>query len=335
MTINLEWLSQVTEEIIDPDRSIVDSHHHFWHDEPSRGYPYLLEHLWEDTNSGHRIERTVFVEAGAEYRKEGPEEMRPVGETEFVADLASRSVEGKGTTVGAIVGHANLSLGSKIESVLKAHMAAGKGLFRGIRHLGSWDGSPDVPNSRINPPPHLFLSEDFQEGVRTLGKMNLSFDAWCYHPQLMEVVKLAKACPKTTIILNHLGGPLGVGLYTGKRDEIFEQWKQDYAALGKCPNVFGKLGGLAQGVNGRCWENRGLPPNSDEIAEDQKPYYLHAIECLGPDRCMFESNFPVEKESVSYQVLFNAFKKIATGFSDGEKEDLFQGTAVRVYRLKD
>ena len=260
--------------------------------------------------------------------------MRPVGETEFVADLAARSAKGTGAIVGAIVGHANLSLGADVRPVLEAHMDAGQALFRGIRHHGSWDESLDVPNSRINPPPHLFLSEDFQEGVRALGKMELSFDAWCYHPQLPEVVALAKACPETTLILNHLGGVIGIGPYSGKRDEIFEQWKQDYATLGECPNVFGKLGGLAQGVNGRAWEKKDLPPTSDEIDEDQRPYYLHAIECLGPDRCMFESNFPVEKESVSYHVLYNAFKKIAANFSDAEKDDLFQRTAARAYRLE-
>lgn len=334
MPVNAEWLAQVTEEIIEPDRPIVDPHHHFWHNGPPRGFPYLLEHLWEDTNSGHRIEQTVFIEAGAEYRTDGPEEMRCVGETDFVAELAAQSSEGNGATVTAIVGHANMSLGADVKRVLEAHIEAGQGLFRGIRHHGSWDASPDVPNSRINPPPQLFLTEGFQQGVRTLGEMGLSFEAWCYHPQLPEVAELAKACPETVIIVNHLGGVLGVGPYVDKRDSVFEQWKQDYAAVSECPNVFGKLGGLAQGVNGREWEKRDLPPTSDEIAEDQRPFYLHAIECIGPDRCMFESNFPVEKESVSYHVLYNAYKKIAADFSNSEKNDLFKGTAVRAYRLE-
>ena len=334
MPINAQWLAQVTEEIIDPDRPIVDPHHHFWHDGPPRGFPYLLEHLWQDTNSGHNIEQTVFVEAGAEYKTEGPEELRPVGETEFVADLATQSTSDASATVGAIVGHANLSLGANVKPVLEAHINAGQGLFRGIRHHGSWDASPDVPNSRINPPPHLFLATSFQEGVRTLGKMGLSFDAWCYHPQISEVTQLAKACPETIIILNHLGGIIGLGPYTDKRDEVLQQWKQDYATLSECPNVFGKLGGLAQGVNGRNWEKRNLPPTSDEIVEDQRPYYLHAIECLGPNRCMFESNFPVEKESVSYHVLYNAFKKIVADFSEEEKNHLFKGSAVSAYRLE-
>jgi predicted TIM-barrel fold metal-dependent hydrolase len=333
MPVNTEWLAQVSEDIIDPDRPIVDPHHHFWHDGPPRGYPYLLEDLWADTNSGHRIEQTVFIEAGAEYRTDGPDEMRPVGESVFVAELAARSVEAGGAPVAGIVGHANLSLGAGVRPVLEAHVEAGQGLFRGIRHHGSWDASPDVPNSRIDPPPHLFLVDDFQDGVRLLGEMGLSFDSWNYHPQLPEVVALAKACPGTTIILNHLGGVLGVGPYAGRRDEVFKQWKQDYAALSECPNVFGKIGGLAQGVNGYDWEKRDLPPTSDEIADVQSRYYLHAIECLGSDRCMFESNFPVEKESVSYHVLYNAFKKIAADFSEDEKDDLFRGTAVRAYRL--
>lgn len=333
MPPNTEWLAQVAEDIIDSDRPIVDPHHHFWHDNPRRGYAYLLEDLWEDTNSGHRIEQTVFVECGAEYHEDGPEEMRPVGETPFVADLAARSAKGEGATVAAIVGHANLALGADVKSVLEAHVDAGNSLFRGIRHHGSWDPSPDVPNSRIEPPPHQFLSEDFQEGVRQLGALGLSFDAWNYHPQIPEVTALAKACPETTIIQNHLGGVLGIGPYAGQRDEVFEEWKQNYALLGECPNVYGKLGGLAQSVNGYAWEDRDLPPTSDEIADVQRPYYLHAIETLGPNRCMFESNFPVEKVSVSYHVLWNAFKKIVADFSEDEKDDLFRGSATRAYGL--
>lgn len=333
MPVNKEWLAQISEDIIDPDRAIVDPHHHFWHDGPPRGYPYLLDDLWEDTNSGHLIEQTVFIEAGADYRTDGADEMRPVGETVFVAELAAESAKGTGATVAGVVGHANLSLGADVKPVLEAHIEAGQGLFRGIRHHGSWDASPDVPNSRINPPEHLFLSDDFQAGVRLLGEMELSFDSWNYHPQIPEVVALANACRDTTIILNHLGGVLGVGPYAGRRGEIFEQWKRDYAVLRECPNVYGKIGGLAQGVNGYGWEKQDLPPTSDEIVEAQRPYYLHAIECLGPDRCMFESNFPVEKESVSYHVLYNAFKKIAADFSESEKDDLFRGAAVRAYRL--
>ncbi len=333
MPVRPEWLSQVTEDIIDPNRPIVDPHHHFWGAGHRGPLEYLLDDLWADTNSGHRIEQTVFVECHAEYLEDGPEGMRPIGETKFVAGLAAQSAEGDGAQVTGIVGHANLALGSNVKPVLEAHIEAGQGLFRGIRHHGSWDPSPDVPNSRIEPPPHLFLTHGFQEGVRQLGALGLSFDSWNYHPQIPEVTELAKACADTTIILNHLGGVLGIGPYAGRRDEVFDQWKRDYSALSQCSNVFAKLGGLAQSVNGFRWEERDLPPNSDEIPDVQRPYYLHAIECFGPDRCMFESNFPVEKESVTYHVLWNAFKKIAADFSEDEKDDLFRGTAVRAYRL--
>ena len=328
------WLAQVTEEIIDPDRPIIDPHHHFWYDGPPRGFPYLLEHLWADTGSGHRVEQTVFVEAGAAYLEDGDDLFRPVGETEFVAGLAKASREGEGAVVGGIVGHADLSQGEKIRPVLEAHITAGDGLFRGIRHHGSWDASPDVPNSRIEPPPHLFTSGDFREAVRLLGDLELSFDAWCYHPQLPEVAELADACPETTIVLNHLGGVLGIGPYAGRRDEVFDVWKRDFAALADRPNVFAKLGGLAQGVNGYDWEKRDLPPTSDEIAETQAPFYEHAIACMGAGRCMFECNFPVEKTSVSYHVLYNAFKKVAQKYNEGEREALFRGTATRAYRLE-
>lgn len=333
MSIREDWLDSVQEKVIEPDLVIVDPHHHFWK-QRSQFPPYLLDDLYGDTGSGHRVKHTVFIECGAEYRNEGPVSMRPVGETEFVTELARQSLNtASAATVSGIVAHTDLSLGNEVEQVLQAHIDAGCGLVRGIRHHAVWDASPDVPKSRINPPYDLFQQKEFRAALDCLTRMGLSFDAWVYHTQLPQLAELARACPDTSIILNHLGTPIGVGPYAGRRNEILQTWKQSMKDLSRCPNVTVKLGGMAMLVNGFRWNERKRPPTSDELAESQRPYHLHAIDCFGPDRCMFESNFPIEKESVSYLVLWNALKKITAGFTDTEKKTLFAGTATQVYNL--
>ncbi|MBV7338940.1 amidohydrolase family protein [Chloroflexi bacterium TSY] len=339
MTMRREWLEQVTEEIIEPDRPIVDPHHHFWR-QGSYGR-YLLDDLWRDTGSGHRVLRTVFVECAAEYRIDGPTTLRPVGETEFVAELAAASRQGtdEQAQVCGIVGHADLTLGEAVEEVLLAHIEAGRiregdSLFRGIRHQASWDASDEVPNSRIDPPPDLYDQPAFRQGVSQLGELGLTFDAWCYHPQLPQLIEVAHAVPETTMILNHLGGPLGIGPYADRRDEIFPIWKESISKLSQCDNVVVKLGGIAMERNGYGWQHQEKPPTSVELAEEQRPWHLTAIELFGPERCMFESNYPVEAISASYHVLWNTFKRVASEFNDAEKDLLFGGTAERMYRLK-
>ncbi len=327
------WLDQVHEDILEPDRRIVDPHHHLWH---HRETPYLLDDLWADTGSGHKVEKTVFVECMAEYLTTGPEELRPVGETTFVASVAAEADKGGPgkARIGAIVSYADLTQGASLKDLLDAHVAAGQGLFRGIRHAAGWDASSTVRNSHTNPPEHLYADGKFQEGFAELGKRGFTFDAWNYHPQIRELTELAKSVPGTTIIFDHFGGPLGIGPYAGHRDEIFAQWQEDTAALARCPNVVAKLGGLAMPINGFGWHKRSMPATSDEIVDAHKPYYDHMISVFGAERCMFESNFPVDKQSVSYPVLWNAFKKIAADYSEDEKDALFRGTATRIYRIE-
>lgn len=332
MPANLEWLAQRQEHIVDPDRRIIDTHHHLW-ETPSPWGTYLLDDLWADTGSGHHIEQTVFIDCGASYRTDGPGRMKPVGETEFVARVAKASRENPDqATISAIVSHANMLLGAEVAPVLDAHLEAGEGLFRGIRHAGPFDpsGTLSMPG---RPHPCPYGEASFREGVRTLGRLGLSYDTWHYHLQNPEFLALARAVPDTVMILDHFGTPLGVGAYAGRRDVIFAQWAEDIAAIARCPNVHAKLGGLAMVDNGFGWESRPLPPSSDEFAEAQRPYYLHTIECFGPERCMFESNFPVDKLSVSYHVMWNGMKKIVADFSEAEKHAMFYGTAERVYRL--
>ncbi|MDA1257250.1 MAG: amidohydrolase family protein [Chloroflexi bacterium] len=326
------WLALTTEEPIDPDLPICDPHHHFWDRPDSR---YLLDELLQDTGGGHRIMETVFVECSSMYRRDGPELMRPIGETEFVQGLAAMSASGGygDTKVAAgIVGYADLSSGDKVTAALEAQIEASKNRFRGIRNSSCWDESPDI-RSYKNPMKGLLADPKFREGFSALDKLGLSFDAWLYHTQLIELADLARAFPGVTIILDHIAGPLGTGPYAGKKEEVFASWKAGMTELATCPNVVIKLGGFGMPLGGFGWHERSAPPTSTDIAEGMSPYYLYCIEKFGVDRCMFESNFPVDKVSSSYTVLWNAFKRMTEGFSAAERSSLFRDTAVRTYRL--
>jgi len=327
------WLDQVKEEIIDAEREIVDPHHHLW--SAIRWFTYMLDDLWTDTGSGHNVKKTVFVQCRSSYRTEGPEHLKPVGETEFVAEIAAQSQKGpqNRARIAGIVAYADLTLGDRVEEILDAHQQAGHGLFRGIRHAGARDENPEALMIPGMAQKDLFARKDFRQGVRMLGRRGLTYESWHYHHQIKSFAELAKAVPETVIILDHLGTPLGVGPYEGRRDEIFQEWKKDIAELARCENVYVKLGGMAMPDNGFGWHLRAVPPTSDEFVAAQKEYYLHAIECFGPHRCMFESNFPVDRLSISYHVLWNGFKKLVAEFSEDEKDMMFKGAATQVYSL--
>jgi len=327
------WLDQVTEPIIDPQRAIVDPHHHLW--QRGEGNDYVLEHLWADTETGHHITKTVFVECGAGYRDSGPQHLRCIGETEFVAGIAADSVfnQDSKAVISAIVSRADLTRPDLLNEVLDAHELAGQGLFRGIRHAGAREEQSEALTIPGRAPAGLYENPGFRAGVQRLGELSLTYDTWHYHHQNRDFAELARAVPGTTMILDHFGTPLGVGPYTGKREEIFEQWREDIGEIARCENVVAKLGGLAMPDNGFGWDKQEQPPTSDEFVAAQKRYYLHTIECFGVERCMFESNFPVDRRSLSYAVLFNGLKKIAAEFTDAEQDMLFSGTASKIYRL--
>ena len=325
-----EWHALVDEEVVDPDLEIVDPHHHLWR---IPGADYLLEDLWTDTGSGHRVVKTIFIECNASYREDGPDHLRPVGETEFVAALAAVSETGPGARIAGIVAHADLRLGDRLSEVLDAHMDAGDGRFRGIRHAISHPTHPDVLAIPGRAPAELSTDEAFRDGVRLLGHRGHTYESWHYHYQLSDFVDLARSAPDTTIILDHFGTPLGVGPWASQRDEIFEQWKADIAEAARCPNVVAKLGGLAMPDNGYGWHLADRPPTSDEVVAAHRDHFLHTIDCFGPERCMFESNFPVDRVSLSYRVLWNAFKKMVADFTDAERAAMFSATAERIYSL--
>ncbi len=330
------WLEQVTEDIVDPDQPIIDPHHHLWR---RPGNDYVLEDLWSDTGSGHNgschnIVKTVFVECGAEYRQDGPEHLRVLGETEFVADQAKQSEsDDSQATIAGIVSRADLMLGDDVKEVLEAHLELGDGRFRGIRQAGARAEYPEALFIAGRQIEGLYGRDDFRTGMKVLGKMGLTYDTWHYHYQNDDFCELARACPDTQMILDHFGTPLGVGPYADKKEEIFEDWKKSINEIAGYDNVVAKIGGLAMPDNGFGWDKRATPATSDEFVEAQRRYYLHTIECFGPNRCMMESNFPVDKYSISYHVLYNGLKKIVAGFSDDEKQEMFYGTAARVYKL--
>jgi predicted TIM-barrel fold metal-dependent hydrolase len=332
LPVRQDWLDKRSEPILEPELAIVDPHHHLW-DRPH--WRYLLPELLADTGSGHNIVATVFVQARAMHRAAGPEELRPVGETEFVNGVAAMSASGIYGAMQAcagIVGNADLALGGRVEPVLEAHLRAGGNRFRGIRHITAWDADGSIRNPSYAPPPGLMASKAFREGFAVLTRMGLTFDAWLYHTQIDELTDLARAFPGAKIVLDHVGGPLGIGRY--KHAEVFPGWVASIKALAACPNVYVKLGGLGMRVGGFGFHTRPEPPSSQMLADAWRPYIDTCIEAFGPARGMFESNFPVDKGSYSYPVFWNACKILAKGASAGEKADLFAGAAARFYGLE-
>ncbi|MEL0090345.1 MAG: amidohydrolase family protein [Rhodospirillales bacterium] len=334
-----EWLSLHEEEVIEPELPICDPHHHLWHEHGGRFVEpnYLFEQIHRDVSSGHNIVSTVFIECGAMFKATGPDHLKCVGETEFVNGIAAISASGRYGNcriAAGIVGTAPFLLGGKLTAeALDAQVAAGGGRFRGIRVGATWDASPAVPNARINPPQGMYSTSNFREAFKELEPRGLSFEGWCYHPQIPELTALADAFPNVTIILDHFGGPLGIGPYAGREDEVFNDWRNSVTELAKRPNVMAKLGGLVMEVNGFGWEHNDKPPTSQALMERTRRYYETTINLFGVERCMFESNFPVDMIAGTYRTLWNSFKRLAANYSGSEKAALFHDTATRVYRL--
>ncbi|MGZ5151590.1 MAG: amidohydrolase family protein [Burkholderiales bacterium] len=326
-----KWLSLHREEILEPDLPIIDPHHHLW-ERP--GNHYLLDDYLADARTGHNIKGSVFVDCGAFYRKSGPVLMAPVGEVEFASGVAAMAASGNILICAGIVGSADLRAGAEVEPVLDAQIAAGGGRFRGIRFITKWDSDEDLNTARYKPPRGLMQDRDFRAGFATLAPRKLSFDAMIYHPQMLELAELARAFPDTTIVLNHIGGLIAwTRNYVSRREEAIAQWRSSMAELAKCPNVFVKLGGLGMPYLGLGFDKLKAPASSKQLAEAWGPLFDHCIDKFGPERCMFESNFPPDRDSVDYPIIWNAFKRVAAAYSTDEKGALFYGTAAKAYRL--
>ena len=330
-----DWLALTSEPTLEPELPICDAHHHFWDFRTDRlpYQRYLLHELIADIQSGHNVRSTVFIEARAMYRADGPEELRPVGEVEFVQGLAAASASGlygPSRAAAAIIGHANLNLGERVTPVLDALQAGSPNRFRGIRHSASWDPHPEVESRGFE---GQLASDQFRTGARVLARRGLCLENTLYFPQLPELAAFAQALPDLTIISNHIGGLMRVGPYANRDAEVLATWRRGIAAVAACPNVVMKLGGLGMPRLGFDWHTRNKPIGSEELAEAMAPLLTYCIEQFGPNRCMFESNFPVDKVSYSYNVLYNAFKRVSKPYSATERAAMFHDTAARIYRI--
>jgi predicted TIM-barrel fold metal-dependent hydrolase len=331
-----DWLELTQEATLEPEIPICDPHHHFW-DFRSERIPYqryLLHELAADVNRGHNVRSTVFIEARAMYRPDGPVELRPVGEVEFVQGLAAAATTGlygSCRAAAAIIGHADLKLGDRVEPVVEALRAASPNRFRGIRHTVTWDPNPEIENREKE---GVLTTADYRAGAQVLARMGLSLDVGVCFPQLPELAAFAQAVPDLTIILNHLGGLTRVGPYANRDDEVLLAWRGGIAEVAKCPNVNIKLGGIGMPRLGFDWHTRARPIGSEELATSMAPMMSYCIEQFGPNRSMFESNFPVDKVSFSHHILFNGFKRFSKSYSSSERAALFQDTAIRAYRIE-
>ena len=294
-----DWLAQYSEEVIDPARPIVDPHHHLW---DRGGQRYMIEEMAADIASGHNIVATVYVDCRSMYRADGPEAFRPVGEVEFANGVAAMSASGgygPAQICAGIVGHVNLLLGDGAKPVLEAEIAAGNGRFRGIRHSSAWDAESEVAGMYAKRPKGLLLDATFRKGFACLAPLGLSFDAWLFHPQIGELADLARAFPDTKIMLDHCGGPVGLGRFAGKREETFPAWKASIQEIAKCPNVSVKLGGLAMRLLGYDFHLRPKPPSSEQAAAAWRPYIETCIEAFGPDRACSKATFRPTRASAA------------------------------------
>lgn len=331
-----DWLALTQETALEPGLPICDPHHHFWDFRTGRipYQRYLLHELMADIDQGHNIRSTVFIEARAMYRAEGPVEMRPIGEVEFVQGLAAASASGlygPCRAAATIIGHADLKLGDRVKPVLEALQAASPNRFKGIRHIVTWDADPRVESRETA---GVLSTAGFRAGAKVLARMGLSLDTICCFPQLPEMVEFVRTVPDLPIIINHLGGLNRTGPFAGRDDEVMPAWRAGLAALAKCPNVLMKLGGIGMPRFGFDWHLRDKPIGSEELAASMAPLLSFCIEQFGPERCMFESNFPVDKVSFSYPIVFNAFKRFSKDYSASERAALFHDTAVRAYRIE-
>lgn len=328
-----DWLARApAEEILEPQLAIVDTHHHLW-SAPGR---YLLEDVLADTGSGHNVEATVYIDCRQQYRTDGPVEMRPVGEVAWVAGVAELCLAqhpGKTRIAEGIVGYADLTLADRVAPVLEAQVEAGRGRFRGVRNSAGWHEDPIIGNNHHDAGPGHYARADFRAGLDRLTSMGLSLDALVYHHQHADLVDLARACPDANIIMNHTGMPLGYGPFAGKQKEVYATWREKLADIAACPNVSVKLGGMMMRLAAYDYNTLAAPPSSAQLADYWRPFIEPCIELFGPERCNFESNFPVDKMGIGYAPLWNAFKRIASGASADEKRALFSGTARRIYKL--
>ncbi|QIE55756.1 amidohydrolase family protein [Pikeienuella piscinae] len=333
LEVRPDWLAKNVEAPIEPGRPIIDPHHHLWERPKAR---YLFHDLLADVSAGHDIRATVYIQCRSMHRADGPPELAPVGEVEFAAGAAAMAESGHYgdcRICAGIVGTADMTLGADVGRVLDALEAGANGRLRGIRFPMAKSGDPAIVGSVVDPPEGLMREESVAAAAREIGRRGLVLDTWSFQTQLQDLLVLARRAPETVVVIDHVGGVLGVGGFTGKREDAFAGWRADMAALAALPNTRVKLGGLAMHTCGFGFETAASPPGSEELAASWRPYIETCIELFGPERAMFESNFPVDKGQVSYTNLWNTFSRLSSGASEAEKDRLFRETAAETYRL--
>ena len=337
LPVRQEWLNQHIEDPISPNIPIIDPHHHLWDVGFGR---YYIEELLEDINSsGHNILSTVYIMSSSNtkiYSKDGLEEFKPLTEIEFATSEGKRAdliPNNKVKVNASIVGSVDLTYGNKLQPVLEKAVNISEGRLKGIRMLLASHTDPRISSGAVKSDLGLMLHPNFIEGAKCIQNANLSLDFWIYHTQLNEMEKIARALPELTIILNHIGGPIHLGEYEGKQAATHREWRSAMMRLSRIPNINVKLGGLGMAVNGAKFHNNKFPPNSVQLSDVWKPWIYETIDMFGFDRCMFESNFPVDKGSCSYGALWNAFKILAKDMSDDEINKLFSKNAAKIYKI--
>ena len=338
LPVRQKWLDQHIEEAILPELQIIDPHHHLW--DAGFGRYYVEELLKDIKSSGHNVESTVYIMSSSNtkiYAKDGLEEFRSLSEIKFATDEAKRAdlIPHNHIKVNAsIVGSVDLTFGKKLEPVLEKAIDISEGRLKGIRMLLASHQDPRINSGAVRSDLGLMLHPNFIDGAKCIQNSSLSLDFWIYHTQLNELEQIAKALPDLTIILNHVGGPIHLGEYEGKQALTHREWRLAMMRLSRIPNINVKLGGLGMAVNGAKFHEKNIPPNSTQLSDIWKPWIYETLDMFGFDRCMFESNFPVDKGSCSYGVLWNAFKILAKNMSKDEKNKLFKQNASRIYKIK-
>jgi L-fuconolactonase len=330
------------EAAIDPDLPVIDTHHHLF-DRGSevvvhvtRRSRYLIDDYLEGLG-GHNVIATVAVEAHSMYRSDGPVALRPVGETEFLngqAAMAASGAYGRCRVLAGIVSYADLRIGDGAREVLEAHVAAAPRRFVGIRQAALWDEDPTILGDMFGVGAQLYARDDFRRGFACLAALGLSFDAFCLAPQLPDIADLARAFPTTSIVLDHVGNPVGIGRHQGRLEAAYEQWRTDMAEIAACSNVTVKLGGLGTFLTSLPSFLASPPFSSEQLADEWRPWIAEAIELFGPDRAMFESNLPTDGAG-TFGTVCNAFKRLTADLAPADRQAIFAGTATRVYRLED
>lgn len=334
LPVRPDWLAQHHEAALSPEQPVVDAHHHLWDRQSGR---YLTGEFSADIQaSGHRILSSVYVQCRSMLRRSGPEELKPLGEVEFACGAAAMFSSGHyGNAQGceAIVAGVSLTAGEALQPAIDMMMQQSAGRLRGMRNPLAWHADPRVLSSPATPPAGLAGSAGFRRGAACLARNGLSLDVWVYHTQLKEIVDLARAIPDLRIVVDHCGGPVGVGPCQGQRDEVFSHWRNDLAQLAALPNVSIKISGLGMAVMGYPFAQAATPPDSLTLMQAWQPWFETIVGLFGAGRCMFASNFPVDKGMFSYGVFWNACKRLAHQATRDEKDQLFWRTAATTYRL--